>query len=219
MVPAESNLYLYCSAKDKDESRIFHPFVFWLKNDLNDDGDKIILLAPDKQPIASLLKVESTKSDFYGYKDNFNLSDAVNEQGLSTGITEDDKSGLQKIVTSFQNAPEELKKRTNKDLVKKVKKVPAKPKAKKTSELKPQDKDGKTDTIQTGTASPSSTTSASRVEIIKPPTSASMKTAAANAPPKKVGQISPPAPTKNKFISPSPWGPGVTITPPNANQW
>ena len=149
MVPAESSLYVYCCAKGKEESRIMHPFVFWLNNDgskrmknvLNDDGDKVILLAPDQQAIASFLKIESEKSDFYGYEDKYDLSNALNEQGLSEGITTEDKSGLRKLVTSYNDAPEEMKKRTNKDLVKKPKKekapVKAKAKAKKAPKVKP----------------------------------------------------------------------------------
>jgi len=205
-----------------------------MKNVLNNDGDKVILLAPDQQAIASMLKIESEKSDFYGYNDKYDLSDSLNEQGLSTGITREDKSGLRRLVKSFQEAPEELKKRTNKDLVKtKVKKAPVKAAAKKSTKKPLQRKSTVTQNevvkpprsyaIGTPRAKPPPT-----INYVPgtPPTATSSRTAAmSNSRVEIIKPVSPPPSSKMPlaakriYISPSPWDPDVMVTPPNADDW
>lgn len=64
VVAPQSNLYIYCNAKDAEKRKLRTPYIFWtnkngknrMKNVLNNDGDKILLMDHEGNLVANFAK-------------------------------------------------------------------------------------------------------------------------------------------------------------------
>ena len=68
-VAPQSNLHIYCNAKNAEERLLKTPYIFWtnkdgksrMKNVLNDHGDRILLMDNDGNLVASFAKEKQVK--------------------------------------------------------------------------------------------------------------------------------------------------------------